>query len=164
MLRIYKEPWLDGHESEQALGAGDGQGSLACCSPWGHKQLDTTEWLNWTERTQKLSSKNENNQIRKWVKDTNKHFTAKQLQMTNKSIKWYLNHWTLRKCISKSQWDITIYQIFKTGKIKKYQHQVLTRMWKNQLPHTSRVGNQNDIVTLEPDVCNKSEKHTHHMV
>ena len=29
--------WLDGHESEQALGAGDDQGSLACCSPWGHR-------------------------------------------------------------------------------------------------------------------------------
>ena len=38
--------WLNGHESEQALGVGDGQGSLACCSPWGHKELDTTEWLN----------------------------------------------------------------------------------------------------------------------
>ena len=41
---------LDGHEFEQALRVGDGQGSLACCSPWGHKELDTTEWLNWTER------------------------------------------------------------------------------------------------------------------
>ena len=40
---------LDGHESEQAPGVGDGQGSLACCSPWGLKELDTTEWLNWTE-------------------------------------------------------------------------------------------------------------------
>ena len=29
--------WLKGHESEQALGVGDGQGSLACCSPWGHR-------------------------------------------------------------------------------------------------------------------------------
>ena len=38
---------LDGHEFEQALGVGDGQGSLACCSPWGHKESDTTEWLNW---------------------------------------------------------------------------------------------------------------------
>ena len=37
---------LNGHEFEQALGAGDGQGSLACCSPWGHKESDTTEWLN----------------------------------------------------------------------------------------------------------------------
>ena len=34
---------LDGHEIEQALGVGDGQGSLACCSPWGHKESDTTE-------------------------------------------------------------------------------------------------------------------------
>ena len=40
--------WLDGHEFEQALGVGDGQGSLACCSPWGHKESDTTEWLSWT--------------------------------------------------------------------------------------------------------------------
>ena len=39
--------WLDGHEFEQALGVGDGQGSLACCSPWGRKELNTTEWLNW---------------------------------------------------------------------------------------------------------------------
>ena len=41
--------WLDGHEFEQAPGVGDEQGSLACCSPWGHKELDTAEQLNWTE-------------------------------------------------------------------------------------------------------------------
>ena len=41
--------WLDGHEFEQAPGVGDGQGSLACYSPWGHKESDTTEWWNWTE-------------------------------------------------------------------------------------------------------------------
>jgi len=40
---------LDGHEFEQAPGVGDGQGSLVCCSPWGYKELDMTEWLNWTE-------------------------------------------------------------------------------------------------------------------
>ena len=40
---------LDEHEFEQALGVGDGQWSLACCSPWGCKELDTTEWLNWSE-------------------------------------------------------------------------------------------------------------------
>ena len=37
---------LNGHESEQALGVGDGQGGLVCCSPWGHKESDTTERLN----------------------------------------------------------------------------------------------------------------------
>ena len=36
--------WLDGYEFEQALGVGDGQGSLACCSPWGLKESDRTEW------------------------------------------------------------------------------------------------------------------------
>ena len=41
--------WLNGHKFEQTLGDGEGQGSLACCSPWGHKESDTTEWLNWTE-------------------------------------------------------------------------------------------------------------------
>ena len=34
---------LDGHGFEQAPGVGDGQGSLACCSPWGHKESDMTE-------------------------------------------------------------------------------------------------------------------------
>ena len=40
--------WLDGHEFEWAPGVGDGQGSLACCNPWGCKESDTPEWLNWT--------------------------------------------------------------------------------------------------------------------
>ena len=37
---------LNRHESEEAPGVGDGQGSLACCSPWGQKESDTTEHLN----------------------------------------------------------------------------------------------------------------------
>ena len=37
---------LNGHESEQTLGDGEGQGSLACCSPWGRKELDMTERLD----------------------------------------------------------------------------------------------------------------------
>ena len=39
--------WLNGHESEWTLGVGDGQGGLACCNSWGHKESDTTEQLNW---------------------------------------------------------------------------------------------------------------------
>ena len=38
---------LNGHEFEQALGVDDGQGSLACCSPWGRKESDVTERLTW---------------------------------------------------------------------------------------------------------------------
>ena len=41
--------WLDRYEFEQALRVGDGQGSLACCSPWGRKDLDMTERLNWSQ-------------------------------------------------------------------------------------------------------------------
>ena len=42
--------WLDGHEFEQVARVGNGQGGLACCSPWGHKESDMTEWLNWAEQ------------------------------------------------------------------------------------------------------------------
>ena len=41
--------WLDGCEFERTLGVGDVQGGLAFCDSWGHKESDTTEWLNWTE-------------------------------------------------------------------------------------------------------------------
>ena len=40
---------LNGHEFDQTLGDGEGQGILACFSPWGHKKLDMTEQLNWTK-------------------------------------------------------------------------------------------------------------------
>ena len=43
---------LNGHEFEQALGDGQGQGSLVCCSAWGHKESDTTEQLTHTQRHQ----------------------------------------------------------------------------------------------------------------
>ena len=42
---------LEGHDFEQAPGVDDGQGSLACCSPWGCKESDTTQRLNWPQST-----------------------------------------------------------------------------------------------------------------
>ena len=41
--------WINGRESEWTPGVGDGQGGLACCDSWGHKESDMTERLNWTE-------------------------------------------------------------------------------------------------------------------
>ena len=41
--------WLDGHKFEQTLGVGDGQGSMACYSPWHRKELNMTEQLNWSK-------------------------------------------------------------------------------------------------------------------
>ena len=48
--------WLNGYEFKQASGIGDGQGSLVCCSPWGHKESDMTEQLNLTDWTEQLCS------------------------------------------------------------------------------------------------------------
>ena len=45
---------LNGHEFESTLGVGNGQGSLVCYSPWGYKEWDTTETLNWTDRHREL--------------------------------------------------------------------------------------------------------------
>ena len=50
--------WLNGYEFEQALGDGEGQRSLVCCSPWGSKESGTTERLNWTEQNFKRWSMN----------------------------------------------------------------------------------------------------------
>ena len=47
MVGWYHQPYK--HEFGWTPGVGDGQGSLAYCNPWGHKELYTTEWLNWTE-------------------------------------------------------------------------------------------------------------------
>ena len=44
--------WLDGHESGWTPGVSDGQGGLACCDSWGRKELDTTEWLIWSDLIQ----------------------------------------------------------------------------------------------------------------
>ena len=41
--------WLNGHKFEQTPEDNEGQGSLVGCSPWGYKESDTTEWLNWHE-------------------------------------------------------------------------------------------------------------------
>ena len=62
---------LDEHEFEQALGVGDGQGSLVCYSPCGHKQLDMTDHS---------TSKPSVSVLRKWTKDSNK---VKHLFMIN---------------------------------------------------------------------------------
>ena len=56
--------WLNGHEFEETPGVGDGQGGLACCSPWSCKESDTTQWLNWSEG--KISCKGEHNKGHKW--------------------------------------------------------------------------------------------------
>ena len=62
--------WLDGITNSMDMSwsrAGDGQGGLVCCSPWGSKELDTIEWLNWTELKREYRMRN--------VKELRKHFS-----------------------------------------------------------------------------------------
>ena len=67
---------FDGHESEQALGAGDGQGSLACCSPWGCKESATQ--LSWTVLLQS------------WQKTASKYKSLILEQDINRRINYFL--------------------------------------------------------------------------
>ena len=57
---------LDGHEFEWTPGVGDGQGCLACCNSWGHKELDTTERLNWIEYAKCYGPKYSNTNHELW--------------------------------------------------------------------------------------------------
>ena len=68
---------LDGHESEWTPGVGDWQGGLACCYSWGHKELDTTQWLNWTE----LKYWKPNSSLHQKNKQANKNKTKNQNKM-----------------------------------------------------------------------------------
>ena len=67
---VRQHHWLIGHEFEQTPGDGEGQGSLACCSPWGCKELDTTDW---TTTTYSTLSKMNCCPLRFWVPDSGPH-------------------------------------------------------------------------------------------
>ena len=74
---------LDGHEFEQAPGVGDGQGSLACSSPWGRKESDTTEQLNWTEL----------NWSNVWEIEIAQNYTVFSISMCSSSFIFFLSKW-----------------------------------------------------------------------
>ena len=57
--------WLDGRKSEWTPGVGDGCGGLVCCNSWGHKELDMTVQLNWTELKGRTSGKETTCQCRR---------------------------------------------------------------------------------------------------
>ena len=77
MVRYHNQ--LKGHELEQTLGDGEGQGSLACCSPWGHKQSDTT--------TQRQQGKTKNLSLKQPETETGKEcMQAKFLVLTQDDL------------------------------------------------------------------------------
>ena len=66
--------WLDGHKFEQALGDIETQGSLVCCSPWGLKEPDTTEWLNKNKTVSFTDDNVSNNWMPSWERIHSKWF------------------------------------------------------------------------------------------
>ena len=77
--------WLDGRESGWTPGVGDGQGGLACCNSWGRKELDMTEWLNWTEL-------NQVDEPRAYYTEWSESESEKQMSYTNTCI-WNPERW-----------------------------------------------------------------------
>ena len=86
--------WLNGHEYEQVLGDGEGQGSLACCSPWGCKELDVTEGLNNNKKGYLLLI-NKDESERKYLIIT-KH--KKKLKIVKLGKTWHHVLWKPRSC------------------------------------------------------------------
>ena len=83
--------WLNGHEFEQGLGVGDGQGSLACCDPWGCKEWDTTERLNWTESFASPDAEKPLFSYHKWVKlwmGCSSYPTGKRQGLMKQCVDW----------------------------------------------------------------------------
>ena len=74
--------WLDGCESQWTLGVGDGQGGLACCDSWGHKESDTTEWLIWSDLIEWKRQK--------WLY---RHNRLKQWNIVNNYVSRHLKAW-----------------------------------------------------------------------
>ena len=113
--------WVNGYEFEQAPGVGDGQGSLACCSPWGWKKSDMTEWLNWTDASVKVGVM--------WEISTNLfifilfiYFLAVSQGLWNLSFP--IRDWTLgygRESIK--SWPVDLQRILKSQQIEKKWNQ-----------------------------------------
>ena len=114
------------YQLEQAPGVGDGQGSLACCCPWGCKESDTTEQLNWTEQAELKKGRVTSDQI------ANVHRIIKKQGNSRKSI--YSASLTMLK-------PLTVWIVANCGKfLKKCKYQTTlpvsweTSMWvKKQL-------------------------------
>ena len=86
--------WLDGREFEQALRVGDGQGRLACCISWRSKELDTTEWLNWTESIRSKMVKNYNEKVSSFRVELMIKYFLNQVD----NVKTHYDHVSQKQC------------------------------------------------------------------
>ena len=114
--------WLDGRESEWTAGAGDGQGGLACCDSWGHKESDTTERLNWTDTKKKD------------LNDPDKHdglITHLEPDILECKVKWALGSITTDKTSGGDGIPVELFQILKDDGVKMLPS-ICQQIWKTQ--------------------------------
>ena len=95
------DAWMDhhlgGHEFEPLPGAGEGQRSLECCSPWGRKDLDKTEWLNWTDSPYQIVNGHSEKQLVMHIR----HNTFMWMRHNN-TVKWIMELTTIWRLPSKA--------------------------------------------------------------
>ena len=70
---------LNGHEFKWTLGVGDGQGGLVCCNPWGRKESDMTEGLNWIELKKARQNLRPESNRTKCLLNKNQHFSENKV-------------------------------------------------------------------------------------
>ena len=92
-----KMRWLDGITDSMEMSLSDGQGSLACCGPWGHEESDMTERLNWTELIAALA------QIRSMFTTIPRVFFASLVSMQMYLLLVYLNFFFF---LPHGMWDL----------------------------------------------------------
>ena len=114
--------WLNGCEFEQPLGVDDGEGSLTCCSPWGRKELDMTEWQNWTEKQYSCSLRIS------WINydiliqsDQDNHdgmITHLEPEILECEVKWALESITTNKASGNHGIPVELFQILNDDAVK----------------------------------------------
>ena len=96
---------LNGQEFELTLGDGERQGNLACCSLWGHKESDTTEWLNWTKLILTRSNTKRDWKWAKFSKDGRRMWWRKNKVKwkwtVKRDLEWNYKRWAKSTCVYK---------------------------------------------------------------
>ena len=94
------DAWMDhrlgGREFEQLQGVSEGQGSLACCSPRGCKELNKTEWLNWTDSPYQIVNGHSEKQLVMYIR----HNIFMWMRYNN-TVKWIMELTTIWRLSSK---------------------------------------------------------------
>ena len=118
--------WLSGHEFEQTLGDSEGQQSLACCSPWGHKEPDMTECLN--KNNNNCSYTNLLNSQLFHIVSSDWHY---------RSTAWFLSQCTrLLSLLSSSNEYSGMISLRKVCSILVCKIRCLIKIWKSDVTHT----------------------------